>query len=320
VFDYFKLGENDQYLFLQLPLMLIKDDMFKDLSSDAKILYSLLLNRTSLSAKNGWVDEDNNIYIIYTIEQIMEDLNCWERKAVKLMSDLKDIGLVKTIRRGLGKPNITYVMNFATALNLKNAEKARNCTDLSKGQFKDCHNDNSRIVKSTIQDLSKGQSSNINISNIDFSDIDFSQSSQSSHSRTGENEEKHDMTDSITDTQSYESYERLIKSNISYDHYVKHSPADIEMIDGLVQIMLDVICTHDPPTVRIGNETKSRGIVKSVYLKLDSEHIRHVIDQYKQQRNKITNKTAYLQKMLYTVWQEIDAHYTNAVRSDGVVR
>jgi hypothetical protein len=91
------------------------------------------------------------------------------------------------------------------------------------------------------------------------------------------------------------------------------------MIDALVQIMLDVICTLDPPTVKIGKETKTREIVKSVYLKLNSEHIDHVISQYKAQHHKITRKTEYLQKMLYTVGQEIDAHYTNQVRADGVV-
>jgi hypothetical protein len=89
MFDYFHANEHEQYLFLQLPTMLIKDDTFRDLSGDAKILYSLLLNRTSLSMKNDWKDEQGHVYIIYTQEEIMSDLNCWKEKATSTMKNLK---------------------------------------------------------------------------------------------------------------------------------------------------------------------------------------------------------------------------------------
>ena len=114
LFDYFYGNENGQFLFLQLPLAFIKDVKFKKMSDSVKIAYSLMLNRTSLSAKNGWLDEHGRVYIIYTIEEIMSDLNCGKEKAVKVMKDLREIGLIKTIRRGLTKPNLIYVMNFAT--------------------------------------------------------------------------------------------------------------------------------------------------------------------------------------------------------------
>jgi len=124
MFDYFYANENEQYLFLQMPLMLIKEEQFKILTGDAKILYSLALNRTALSAKNGWLDEQGRVYIIYTQEEIMSDLNCWEQKATKSMKELRDIGLIKSVRRGLGKPNILYVMNFATSLKYQTKHQA----------------------------------------------------------------------------------------------------------------------------------------------------------------------------------------------------
>lgn len=159
MFDRFKAGEQEQYLFLQLPIMLIKDNKFKELSSDAKILYSLLLNRTSLSAKNGWIDDNGDIYIIYTIEQIMEDLNCWEKRATKAMKELKDIGLVESIRRGLGKPNILYVTNFATELKYQKPYETKNEKKHEKTPVEslNCQNDNSRLVETTNQELSKEQ-------------------------------------------------------------------------------------------------------------------------------------------------------------------
>lgn len=116
----------------------------------------------------------------------------------------------------------------------------------------------------------------------------------------------------------YTIYRDLIQRNIEYAALTLQN-YDRELIDGLVQVMLDVILTESPNTVKIGKETKSREIVKSVYLKLTYSHIEHVIEQYKAQHHKITHKTAYLRTMLYTVYQEIDAHYTNQVRADGVV-
>lgn len=159
MFDYFYARENEQYLFLQMPWMLIKDDQFKSLSDSAKILYSLLVNRTSLSAKNGWVDEQGRVYIIYTQEEIMSDLNCWEKKATKSLKELREIGLIKSVRQGLGKPNIIYVMNFATNLKyqLKGHEEPTNPMNTQK-----CQKDISRNVKVTYQEMSKGHSINNN--------------------------------------------------------------------------------------------------------------------------------------------------------------
>lgn len=118
-FNYFYANENEQYLFLQMPMMLIKDDRFKKLSGDDKILYSLLLNRTALSAKNGWLDDEGRVYIIYTIDEIMNDLNCYQEKANKSMKALKEIGLIKTIRQGLTKPNLIYLLNWETTESAK---------------------------------------------------------------------------------------------------------------------------------------------------------------------------------------------------------
>jgi len=113
----------------------------------------------------------------------------------------------------------------------------------------------------------------------------------------------------------YSTYEQLIQQNIDYEYF---SLAEKDMVDSLVQIMLDVILTEEP-TVKIGGETKNRNIVKSVYLKLNSEHIRHVVEQYQAQYHQIIHKAAYLRTMLYTVYQEIVPHYTNQVRADGAI-
>lgn len=116
-FDYYYGVEAEQFSFYRVPRMLIKDPHFKSLSSDAKLLYGLMLDRMALSLKNDWLDEDNRVYIYYTVEDIMEDLGCARATGVKVLAELdakKGIGLIEKKRQGLGKPDVIYVKNFVT--------------------------------------------------------------------------------------------------------------------------------------------------------------------------------------------------------------
>ena len=119
-FNYFYEGQEEQYSFFRIPKKLISDPCFKNLILEGKMLYGLMLDRISLSRKNHWIDDEGRLYIIYTIEQIMGDLNCSRPSAVKALNSLDDengIGLIKKVRRGLGRPNIIYVMDFMSAGN-----------------------------------------------------------------------------------------------------------------------------------------------------------------------------------------------------------
>lgn len=114
-FKYFYGTEADQFSFYRIPKALFTNDCFKDLSCDAKILYGLMLDRMSLSIKNQWFDEENRAYIYFSIEDIMELLNCGRNKAVKSLQELDDekgIGLIEKRRQGFGKVTIIYVKSF----------------------------------------------------------------------------------------------------------------------------------------------------------------------------------------------------------------
>lgn len=116
-FDYYYGIEADQFSFFRVPRLLMKDARFKKLSSDAKLLYGLMLDRMSLSMKNGWFDEENRAYIYYTVENIMDELGCAKATCVKILAELdnkKGMGLIEKKRQGLGKPDIIFVKNFAT--------------------------------------------------------------------------------------------------------------------------------------------------------------------------------------------------------------
>lgn len=93
---------------------------YKTLSTDAKVLYTFMLDRHQLSIQNNWKDKDGNTYIIFTINSIKEIMGCGKTKAIQLLNQLRDpaIGLIKTVRRGLNKPNLIYVKNIIPTKNI----------------------------------------------------------------------------------------------------------------------------------------------------------------------------------------------------------
>ena len=92
------------------------------MSTDAKTLYGILLDRMGLSVKNGWLDEQGRVYIIFPVQEVMDALGCADNKATKLFRELEKFGLIERKRRGLGKPNLIYVKNFAGP-RFRNREK-----------------------------------------------------------------------------------------------------------------------------------------------------------------------------------------------------
>ena len=123
-YEYFYGAQAEQFSFYRIPKALFTEPNFSELSTDAKVLYGILLDRMSLSLKNQWLDAQNKVYIIFTVEEIMDALNCANQKATRLMVELeKQAGLIERKRQGLGRPNLIYVKNFAATINDKNCEK-----------------------------------------------------------------------------------------------------------------------------------------------------------------------------------------------------
>ena len=143
-FHYFQGKESEQYTFYRIPKQLFTLDYFKCLSSDAKILYGLMLDRMSLSIKNNWFDDQNRAYIYFSIEDIVEYLACGKNKAVKLMKELDvgtGIGLIEKRRQGFGKSNIIYVKKFMVEIPV---EISRNKDSVEESPFTEpCKNQTS---------------------------------------------------------------------------------------------------------------------------------------------------------------------------------
>lgn len=139
-FDYLYGKESQSYAFYKTPKIFFMDDDFKVLSTDAKILYGILLDRVEMSRKNEWIDSNNRVYVYMKIEKISEALGCCEKSACKFMKELEQFGLIEKKRQGQGKPAKIYVKNFI--------------------HFKDCNFVTSRLEKNSIQELYEVQCNN----------------------------------------------------------------------------------------------------------------------------------------------------------------
>ncbi len=162
-FDYFYNRDVGRWSFIMLPKLLVTGNEFKSLSSDAKILYALLLERTNLSNKNGWIDKSDRVYIIFTIDDVINSLNKSNKTAVKILNELENIGLIERKRQGLGKPNIIYVKDFMSVQD----KKCNNYTS----EVKNLH---SRNVETTLQEVKKVHGINTNYNNLNSNNTDYS--------------------------------------------------------------------------------------------------------------------------------------------------
>lgn len=313
--DYYYGIEAEQFSFYRVPRLLIKDERFKKLSSDAKLLYGLMLDRMSLSIKNEWFDEDNRAYIIYTIDSIMEDLGCGKEKVVKVLAELdsvKGIGLVEKVRRGLGKPDIIYVKNFASLaenVDEKKSENTDKITEVGKSDFKKSENRTSRSPEIELQEVGE---SNPNYTNYNQTDLNYTEESYINPIIQSDSGKK-DTMDVMDDVQTYIE---LIKENISYDHHMQYDGyGKRELYDELFQVICEVVCVKRP-TIRVAGEEYPYELVKSRFLKLESSHLEYVIGCMQNTTTKITNIKAYMMTSLYNAPTTINHFYQQEVQHD----
>ena len=353
-FDYFRGMEAEQYSFYRVPKVLFTAECFKSLSCEAKVLYGLMLDRMSLSIKNRWFDEEDRVYIIFTVEEIAELLNCGTQKAVKLMKELdsnQGIGLIEKKRLGLGKPNVIYVKNFMlkekhsfeqeekASENLENTQNSENHNsrivkttnqEFPESQFKNGENHNSGIVKTTNQEFPESQFKNgenhtSRIVKITTQEVPKSQSNNTDIIKTDYSE-----TDPIqSNLSSYagevrpigedmmekmETYRTLIQDNIDYECFVDRR--EKEDVDELVELMVEILMLPDDTVVRIGGADKPVSVVKNRFLKLTYSHIEYVLFSLHRNTSKVANIRAYLLTTLYNSSMTMNHYYQAEVNHD----
>ena len=318
-FKYFYGNEADQYSFYRIPKALFTSDYFKELSSDAKILYGLMLDRMSLSIKNQWFDDENRAYIYFSIEDIMELLNCGKNKAVKSMQELDDetgIGLIEKRRQGFGKANIIYVKSFMISEVLEEIpvvdkqkftkqttdEKVEN-TEVYKTNFKNSQKQTSRSPESKLQEVYISNPNNTNINNNNLSNT------ESNHIQSAERRLDYDEKEII------QGYMELIRENIDYDSLIAVYPLEQSLIEGIYDLIVEtVICGNDK--ILIASNWYPTELVKSKFLKLTYSHIEYVLESMRKTTSKIANIKKYMLAALFNAPTTIDGYYRAEVNHD----
>ena len=279
--DYFYGQSGELFAYFRIPKALFQDSRFRQLSTDARTLYGILLDRMSLSAKNGWLDEQGRVYIIYTVREVQESLCCAEHKAVKLFRELEQANLIERKRRGLGRPSLIYVKNFSSGL--------------PKAQVQNCANSNSCAAENAVQVQPKPQSNKTDKNNTELSNTDSS------------------IHPGAQPEEVIEEYRKEIRENIEYDHLRRQHPYDD--IDEIADLMLEVLCTQGS-FMRIGGKQLYTALVKERFLKLDSSHIEYVLDCLRESTADIRNIKAYLLEMLFNAPATCGSYYRAKVNHD----
>ena len=292
MYDYFYGAQADQFSFIRIPTVLFSQEQFKNISPEAKVLYGILLKRMDLSAKNGWFDDQGRVYIICTLEEIMETLNCGNQKAVKLMDELEEkIGLIERKRQGLGKPNLIYVKNFICPV-----DKVDNS---APSHFLKCDNHTSGDVKITLQEVRKSHGSN-----TDNNDTDNRYTENPIYPGRDEEEMRARMI-----------CKSFFEDQIEYDYLLEQYPYERETIRGILDLLVDTYCSKRK-YIRVAGDDKPADVVKSQIAKLNSSHIQYVMDCLKENTTDVRNIKQYLLAALYNAPTTISPYYQAKVNYD----
>lgn len=303
-FNYFYGTEADQFSFYRIPKALFTDSYFKDLSSDAKILYGLMLDRMSLSIKNQWFDDKNRAYIYFSIEDIMELLNCGRNKAIKSMRELDDetgIGLIEKRRQGFGKVNVIYVKTFMP----ENTDEKKFEEELKK--FKK----QTSVENEESTEVYISNPNNTNLSDTEMNDNKSNQIVSADENRS----------DGDNRSEDYQAYENLVKETIDYESLEVTHHDDMRQVDEIVNLIVEtVMCKNDK--ILIASNWYPASLVKKKFLMLTYSHIEYVLHCMSGNTTKVKNIKKYLLAALFNAPSTMNGYYQAEVNHDmpGLVR
>ena len=276
--DYFYGQSGELFSYFRIPKALFHDCRFRQLSTDARTLYGILLDRMSLSVKNGWLDEQGRVYIIYTVREVQESLCCAEHKAVKLFRELEQADLIERKRRGLGRPSLIFVKNFST--------------EVSKMHPLNCANSNSGAVQNAVQEQPKPQCN-----------------------KTDKNKTERNKPDPIHSGNIREQLEDYFYQALEVELLFRLHPDDEDTIYQIVDLLVDT-CSTKRKMLRIAGDDKPAEVVRSRLKKLNADHIRFVLGCLSETTVPVRNMKQYLLASLYNAPTTMSLYYQNKTNHD----
>lgn len=279
----YKINEVLRNRYYQVPMELCENPKYRTTTnSDAKLLYGFLLDRLSLSKENDWIDEQGNIYLIFTRQEVAEKMCLSEKTASKAFKQLADVKLIYEKRRGLGKANHIFVGKIEHE-DIKTQDE-KNIQSLNSKIY------GSGTVENTVLDRENLPRINTNNIKTDISRLILS------------NQDEMDMEKSYTD---------IFKENIEYDILINDT-SKTDLINNITDIAIDTL-NSSKEYVYINSEPKPIELVKSQLLKLHPGHIEYVINCLKNNSKEVKNIKSYILTCLYNSVNTISLDTTLAV-------
>ena len=281
--DYFYGQAGELFLFFRIPKALFQEQQFQDLSTDAKTLYGILLDRMSLSVKNEWFDKKGRVFIIFTIEDVKRTLRCADNKATRLLRELEEFGLIERKRRGQGKPCLVYVKNFSA--------------ESSKERVKNRDNDDSCGSKIACQDPVK------------------SRGIKKKENKTEMNNTNPILSDESEKMKNRELLEEYFSHSLEIDLLLQLYPDDEDTLYQIVNLLVDT-CATNRKLLHIAGDDKPAEVVRSRFMKLNADHIRFVLKCLAENSSPIRNMKQYLLASLYNAPTTMQLSYQNQTNHD----
>ena len=281
--DYFYGQAGELFSFFRIPKALFQEQRFQNLSTDAKTLYGILLDRMSLSVKNEWFDKKGRVFIIFTIEDVKRTLRCADNKATRLLRELEKIGLIERKRRGQGKPCLVYVKNFSA--------------ESSKERVKNRDNDDSCGSKIACQDPVK------------------SRGIKKKENKTEMNNTNPILSDESEKMKNRELLEEYFSHSLEIDLLLRLYPDDEDTLYQIVNLLVDT-CATNRKLLHIAGDDKPAEVVRSRFMKLNADHIRFVLKCLAENSSPIRNMKQYLLASLYNAPTTMQLSYQNQTNHD----
>ncbi|WP_416468568.1 replication initiator protein A [Streptococcus thermophilus] len=218
--------------FIKIPMAFVESKYYSKFSTEGKYLYGILYNRFQLSLKNGWVDDKNCVYLIYTVEDLCKILGFGKNKVIKLKKELVKYGLLEEVRQGLNKPNLLYLQNVETKESLlnsdfeevENSSKPAEIAEVSNSNFQNSQNQTSRSFKNKLQEVSNSNSNKTenNKTENNKTDVILSEDEEERATQKSERKNQDSLSRKVDKATKYDReyiyslvHDQLLKENFS---------------------------------------------------------------------------------------------------------
>ncbi len=269
-------------IFKKLPMFLFSD--YRELSSDAKILYSVISDRRNLSEKNGLSDE-NGVYVIFTLEEVDDYIPSSKGKASRIMKELRDAGLISRKRMGQGRADRIYV-------NIPKTAVEESYPQSSEPEYPETEPESS-LCETLKLSVSAPRKTDYNYTYISIDQSVFN--------------DKHYIPVTVTDGTDIvqKTGDKSVIEKIAKNTGIDELPDD-PVNEMILDIVGEVMTGNGSETVRINGGVKPKSIVRSCFMKLDRECIKYFIYRLANHTDlkTVRNKRSYMRSMLYNSYYE----------------